>query len=95
MRAICLRPWATARISFLAWRPDHGETEEDAHTVSTVDDPQTAAEDFAQWSDSNGDYLILGGAVETIVVRRVGSESTETFEVTGESVPSYTARRKS
>lgn len=90
-RTIDMRPWADGCVLWLVWPED--ETEDEARRVRARD-PREAAEDYAAYSDSGGDYCILNGNDATVHVRRDGGIPVDTFVVHGESVPSYSARRK-
>lgn len=52
--------------------------------------PDDAAEKYADESDCEGDYTIIRGSPATILVRDSQGNVTH-WEVSGESVPSYTA----
>lgn len=95
MSVIKMRPWGKTGDVFRVWQPECGETEEDAREVEACDS-ETAAEDYAEWSDSNGDYTIVRGSEATLHVRRTDDEAAEVevFVVTGESVPHYSATPK-
>jgi hypothetical protein len=86
-----MRPWAKQGDVFLVWRPENGETEEDAREVEALD-AETAAEDFAEWDDSQGDYTIVRGSDATLHVRPRDGGDVERFQVSGEAVPQYSAR---
>lgn len=94
-KPIKLRAWEKPGDIFRVWEPDCGETEDDAREVE-ASDSETAAEDFAEWSDSNGDYAIVRGNEATVHVRRTNDEAAvvEVFVVIGESVPQYSATPK-
>ncbi len=88
-----MRPWRKNLAKWLVWRPEEDETIDDAQEVRSSD-AEEAAEDWAEWSDSGGDYTIVGGSEATVCVRAKDDDAApvETFVVTGESVPQYTAR---
>lgn len=57
-------------------------------------DPEEAAEQWAEDDDCGGDYGIVDGRSTPIVcVARIGEIAFERFEVEGEAVPRYRARR--
>ena len=90
---IKLRSWEKKSPVWRVWVPDRGETEDDAHEIEASDAEQ-AAEDFAEWDDMrSADYLFVRG--NEAVVHVQGKESGSPvcrFRVSGEAVPSYTAR---
>lgn len=96
MSTINQRPWLNNKITWLVWREEQGDAEADAREVVACDSKE-AAEDFAEWDDSGGDYSIVGGSEATLQVRRAGDDAApvETFVVSGESVPQYNARAES
>lgn len=78
-----------------AWecRADDGD---DAYwTTIYARDGEQAAEKFAQHYDYNGaEYSICGGEEQPIMlVRQVGSETIERWQVFGEMAPSYRAEK--
>lgn len=74
-----------------AWSPDEGRGEEDAMVVRGRD-AYEAARQFAERSDSDGDYGILRGREATVFVRPAGRDCPPVrYRVTGESVPTYYA----
>lgn len=78
------------------WRPEEGDTEDDARLVYGHS-PAEAVETWAARADSDSaDYAIVGGADATFHVRRVEGDGRRelVFVVSGESVPQYTARQK-
>lgn len=107
-RTINPRPWNVREGVgvFAVWRPDEGEEEEDAVLILAVD-AQDAAEHWAEYDDaSSAEYAIVGGRAANVLVRRAGvtdargnvclepgGEVTQ-FVVCGETLPSYTARKK-
>lgn len=56
-------------------------------------DHEEAAEDFAEWSDSRGDYCIVRGEEEKVSVEDILDGSMQHFIVSAESVPVYYARK--
>ena len=81
--------------SWDVWRPDEQE-QEDCRPVY-ADEPGDAVEAWAHDDDARGaDYRIIGGDDATVHVRRHGDTTSEpmVFEVSGESLPHYSARRK-
>ena len=76
---------------YLVWRED--SERDDAKRV-TANYPEQAAREWAEWADSWGaDYTIVGGQAERVFVALYedGSEP-EMFEVSGESMPAYSAK---
>ena len=57
-------------------------------------DAQSAAERWAEDDDAYNDHSIVGGSAAVVNVRDLTTGSVMAYEVTGEVVPSYTARRK-
>lgn len=79
---------------FLVWRPENGQDEEDGKTINAYD-AEDAVEFWAKWYDQAGaDYLIVSGQPATVKVRDLDSDAVSVWIVSGESVPSYSARRK-
>lgn len=77
---------------WLVWSPDYGGTEEDAIPLR-ASRPEGAAELWAERSDRmSADYSIVGGTDATVLVRAVGTQETFRYLVSGETVPSYSAR---
>ena len=73
-------------------RTDKGYEGEEPETVYAID-PEYAAEKWAEEYDREGDYLILNGRDMTLhVTEPDGTEHT--YEITGESVPTYHARER-
>lgn len=54
---------------------------------------EDAAEEFAERSDSDGDYTIIRAGEAEIWVRDAENKVT-IFDITAETVPSYTARER-
>lgn len=87
--------------SWLVWCPEDGETFEDAARIWASDAEEAAAE-FVESSESNAcEYPCLGGGeswVHVVPGRITADELAQAtvllFCVTGESVPSYSARLK-
>lgn len=76
------------------WEEDyHGGWDE--ATVVRGADAQAAAEKYAEEDDACGDYEIVGGRkAPRVRVRPQGDEGEgETYEVEGESIADYTARK--
>lgn len=94
MTTIKLRPWEKPSPVWLVWRPEDGEVEADAREIEAHDAEQ-AAEDFAEWDDTNSaEYAIVKGQDATVLVREKCSVfgPTRRFQVRGEAVPSYSAK---
>lgn len=77
---------------YLVWRPDAGETEDDADTFSARSHCD-AAERWAEKDDRNSaDYTIVGGSSAEVLVRLEGEEVSRWVSVSGETVASYHGR---
>jgi len=77
---------------FLVWCPERGETESDAKEIAALASDD-AAEQWASDADADSaDYDILKGSVQ-VCVRERGIEDVERFDVSGEAVPQYYAKR--
>jgi hypothetical protein len=77
---------------WLVWQPDDGATEDDARKIHART-PAEAAERWAEWDDYNSaEYSIVGGSDATVCVRRADGGEALLFVVSGESVPSYSAK---
>jgi hypothetical protein len=76
------------------WRcwEEENETAEDGSTVRARC-AETAAEKYAEEYDSEGDYMIVHGTDATICVRAKAGGDVERFQVSGEVVPQYHARK--
>jgi hypothetical protein len=76
---------------YVVWCLDDEETENDARTIEAYD-AETAAETWAERDDyQSAEYRIVGGTDVTVCVK--DEEGTVLrFRLSGESVPSYTAR---
>lgn len=68
------------------------DSNEDWHNIRAWE-ASGAAEKYADDYDCHGDYTIIRGTSIKVDVRAFASDKIERFEVTGESVPSYTAER--
>lgn len=79
---------------WLVWCPDYGQNELDARTVYARDSEQAATK-WAEQSDRDGDYSIVGGSSVTAHVRRsdVAGAPVEVCTVMGDSVPQYHAQK--
>ena len=77
--------------TYLVWRPEDGQSRDDARRI-TAGDAEQAAACWARWYDSySADYLIVGGTPAGVAVERPDGE-VEHFIVMGEPVPVYRAR---
>ena len=77
---------------WLVWQPDGGQEENDAEKVRART-PAEAAEKWAEWDDHrSADYSIVGGSNATVCVRRADGGEVLRYVVSGESVPSYSAK---
>lgn len=74
--------------------PSQGDEPDDARDIFGSS-AEEAVEKWAERHDSGGDYTIVGGSEETVMVRKADSEDPwVAFVVTGETVPEYHAHRK-
>lgn len=79
--------------AWLVWYPDwQGPEPEDAAVVYAVS-AEAAAEKWAHDQDADGDYTIIGGSEVQVKVRARGSSDWDEYEVTGETVAQYNARK--
>ncbi len=76
----CAEPWQN-KVSENNWQ--------DVYAV----DAESAAEEFAERSDSHGDYTIIRKGEGVIWVRDVENKIT-IFDIEAESVPQYTAHER-
>jgi hypothetical protein len=81
-----------SHLQFHVWCEERGGTEENRHVIYSYSH-EKAAEQWAEWSDSQGDYDIIGGADVTVSVRLCNASEVRRFTVTGESVPRYYAEK--
>lgn len=81
---------------FLMWCEDRGETETDAikGTADTWEGPREMATRWAEWVDVNSAEYAIAGENKTIrvSVKDCATGTVTEWDVTGESVPTYTAR---
>ena len=86
----------TEQNKFLMWSPEYGETEDDAikGTAAEWEGPQEMAARWAEWHDIySAEYDIVGKSKTVAVkVKDCASGCTTEWHVTGEAVPSYSAR---
>lgn len=84
--------WAPCRCSPFelaqAWQ---GKVEDDDWKTVWGKDPEALVERWAQRYDSNGEYSIVGGSPQEVWVR--DGDTVTKWEVVGETVPEYHARR--
>jgi hypothetical protein len=71
-------------------KDDEKELEEYAETVYAFGHEE-AAEEWAEDDDAQGDYTIVGGSETKVKVKKVGEDIIKIFEVSGESIPKYSA----
>jgi hypothetical protein len=89
--AFCVSTFHVCPPRHVVWCPEAGETEEDGQSFR-AHSARAAAERWAEWSDRHSaDYGIVRGASVIVHVRQDGCEEMESFTVTGEMVPCYTA----
>lgn len=82
-------------MKFKVWCPEMGSTLDDAREFDAFD-ANSAAEAWADDEDRRGaDYLIVRGQDATVLVSADDGMHVECFVVSGESVPSYRARKSS
>jgi hypothetical protein len=72
------------------WWPDGSEERCDARNFRAWG-AREAAEKYAQWTDAQGDYDIVGGNPTTVCVASPGKDEVVHFEVEGYTVPEYHA----
>ncbi len=78
---------------YLVWRPEYGQEPEDGKVIDAYDAKSAAKKWAEQYDAESADYLIVGGADATVKVRPVNNRANELeIIVSGESVPSYSAR---
>ena len=79
--------------AWVVWCPDLGSTKEDGKRIFAYS-AESAAKDWAEWSDSSSaDYSIVGGSPAEVVVAEDRNGAPEyRFTVSGESCPVYRAR---
>ena len=80
---------------WLCWfSGEHDDDEpEDGHYMYSPS-ASTAAEEYAEWYDNQGDYTCIGGEDVQVTVRNPETMEEETFIVRGDMTPSYHADRK-
>ena len=84
-------PYHRCKPVYLVWCDSDGETEADAVEVRATD-AEDAAESMAETQDADSaEYSIVGGQDATFTVKAPGGTVTR-WTVSGESVPSYSAR---
>ncbi len=77
---------------FVVWSTDQDDTEGDGKKISAFD-AREAVMQWAEWKDHySAEYLIVGGQPEKVMVRDLDTNDMYPFEVSGVSVPHYTAR---
>ncbi len=77
---------------WLVWCPYSYQDEANARKIR-ASDARAAAENWAHEDDhSSAEYRIVGGQDATVCVKAVDSDKVQRFIVSGEAVPSYTAR---
>lgn len=82
--------------TFDVWVPEDGEEPGDNRLIEAVD-AEAAAEAFADERDRDGDYTCVAGTPVTVLVHQKDAAGdyvgpVKSFTVTGESIPSYSAR---
>ncbi len=84
----------TCPPAWTLWSPDQGEdSPEDGRTAYGYT-PEAAVEKWAEELDHGGDYAIVSGDIPEVLVRALNDEGPGTvYVVSGEAVPSYTARK--
>ena len=77
--------------TYTVWEPAAGQAKEDGRRF-TADDPQHAAELWADWRDfSSLDFRIVGGTPATVMVRDTILGRTFEMIVSGETIRQYAA----
>lgn len=76
--------------AYMMWRPENAETEADAKKIHGTS-PEDAIERWADRDDADGDYCIVNGSEATVMVKDSVGVVTR-WVVSGEAVPTYTAR---
>lgn len=77
--------------TFMLWRPDMGETREDARAITGIC-VQCAIQDWAERDDArSADYRIASGNSERVLIIE-GDKDVE-YLVSGEARPVYHAKR--
>ena len=79
--------------AFLVWYEGHGDDPEADHDVVFASGAEHAVELWADQHDCEGDYCIIGGSDEAVRVRPRTGGPWESYTVTGEAVPRYTAHK--
>jgi hypothetical protein len=78
------------------WCEEYGESEGDAikGTADTWEGPREMASRWAEWHDMNGAEYDIAGKNKTVrvSVKDCTTGATTVWDVTGESVPHYSAR---
>lgn len=69
-----------------------GDYPDDAVTEVYATEAVEAAEKFAAWSDSQGDYDIAGGSEEEVTVVRTDTQEVFRLVVSGSMQPCYDAQ---
>ncbi len=77
---------------YLVWCPEHSDRD-DAVAFYTYG-PESACATWAERDDAQGDYDIVGGCPALVCVEDPEGVVTR-WQVSGETVPEYTARRES
>lgn len=76
----CAQPWK-GKVEEVSWR--------DMYAI----DAETAAEEYAEQTDSEGDYIIIRNGEAEVWVRDPENKITA-FDITAESVPEYRATER-
>lgn len=84
------------RVKYSAWSQDYAQEEEDGikRTSHDYQGPREIAGMWAEWHDISGaEYDIAGhGKTVTVLVRNLETGTVTAWAVTGETLPSYSAR---
>ena len=76
--------------TYMLWRPDAGETREDARPITGIC-IQYAIQDWAQRDDAKStDYTIANGSPERVFI--IDGDKDIEWTVSGEAQPVYSAR---
>lgn len=81
---------------YSSWSPDYGQNECDGikRLARDFEGPREIANKWAEWTDITGaDYSIAGdGKTVRVLVRNLDTGDVTHWDVTGECLPSYSAR---
>ena len=87
--------WVSTHVcppAYLVWCPEHDELEVDAKPIRANDAEEAVTEWADQYDVRTAEYPIVGGRDEPTVHARAPDGTVTRWQVTGESVPHYSAR---